>query len=63
MHTYKWNRKNSRWKQSRITLRQWFGFIRCSNKGTIAGYLSCNYAGSRRFKVGSVRDHILGFKA
>ena len=41
-----------------------FGFI-CdgkSNNGTIGGYLSCNYAGSRRFKVGSVRDHILGFK-
>ena len=33
-----------------------------SNKGTIAGYLSCNFAGSRRFKVGSVRDHILGFR-
>jgi len=41
-----------------------FGFIQngISNKGTIAGYLSCNYAGSRRFKVGSVRDHVLGFK-
>ena len=41
-----------------------FGFIKegKSNKGTIAGYLSCNYAGSRRFKVGSVRDHILGFR-
>ena len=41
-----------------------FGFIKDgrSNKGTIAGYLSCNFAGSRRFKVGSVRDHILGFK-
>ena len=41
-----------------------FGYINNgkSNKGTIAGYLSCNYAGSRRFKVGSVRDHILGFK-
>ena len=41
-----------------------FGFIENgkSNKGTIAGYLSCNFAGSRRFKVGSVRDHILGFK-
>jgi len=41
-----------------------FGFIQSgiSNKGTIAGYLSCNYAGSRRFKVGSVRDHVLGFK-
>jgi glycolate oxidase FAD binding subunit len=24
--------------------------------------LSCNYAGSRRFKVGSVRDHVLGFQ-
>ena len=41
-----------------------FGYIidGKSNKGTIAGYLSCNYAGSRRFKVGSVRDHVLGFK-
>ena len=41
-----------------------FGFIQNgkSNKGTIAGYLACNYAGSRRFKVGSVRDHILGFR-
>ena len=33
-----------------------------SNKGTVAGYLSCNFAGSRRFKVGSARDHILGFR-
>jgi len=41
-----------------------FGFIKSgkSDKGTIAGYLACNYAGSRRFKVGSVRDHILGFR-
>jgi len=41
-----------------------FGFIQSgkSNKGTIAGYLACNYAGSRRFKVGSVRDHVLGFR-
>ena len=41
-----------------------FGYIEDgkSNKGTVAGYLSCNYAGSRRFKVGSVRDHILGFR-
>ena len=41
-----------------------FGFIQNgkSNKGTIGGYVSCNFAGSRRFKVGSVRDHILGFR-
>ena len=41
-----------------------FGYVKngVSNKGTVAGYLSCNYAGSRRFKVGSVRDHVLGFK-
>ena len=41
-----------------------FGYIEDgkSKKGTVAGYLSCNYAGSRRFKVGSVRDHILGFR-
>jgi glycolate oxidase FAD binding subunit len=41
-----------------------FGFIENgkSNKGTIGGYLSCNFSGSRRFKVGSARDHILGFR-
>ena len=41
-----------------------FGFIEKgkSNKGTIGGYISCNFAGPRRFKVGSVRDHILGFR-
>jgi glycolate oxidase FAD binding subunit len=41
-----------------------FGYIKDgkTNKGTIGGYLSCNYAGSRRFKVGSVRDHVLGFR-
>ena len=41
-----------------------FGFIERgkSNTGTIGGYLSCNFAGSRRFKVGSARDHILGFR-
>ncbi len=33
------------------------------NLGTIGGVMSCNFAGPRRFKVGSVRDHILGFKA
>ena len=31
-------------------------------EGTIGGTLSCNFSGSRRFKVGSARDHILGFK-
>ncbi len=41
-----------------------FGFIQGgkSDKGTIGGYVSCNFAGSRRFKSGSVRDHILGFR-
>jgi len=41
-----------------------FGYINCSksNKGTAAGHLSCNFSGSRRFKSGSVRDHILGFR-
>ena len=33
-----------------------------SNKGTAAGHVSCNFSGSRRFKVGSIRDHILGFR-
>ena len=33
-----------------------------SNYGTAAGQVSCNISGPRRFKVGSVRDHVLGFK-
>ncbi len=33
-----------------------------SSEGSIGGVISCNFAGSRRFKVGSVRDHVLGFK-
>ena len=41
-----------------------FGYIKDgkSNKGTAGGCVSCNFAGSRRFKVGSVRDFILGFR-
>ena len=41
-----------------------FGYIVSgkSNKGTAAGSVSCNFAGSRRFKVGSVRDYVLGFR-
>ena len=41
-----------------------FGYISSSksNKGTAAGCLSCNFSGSRRFKSGSVRDHVLGFR-
>ena len=34
-----------------------------SNSGSIGGVVACNFAGSRRFKVGSVRDHLLGFQA
>jgi glycolate oxidase FAD binding subunit len=33
-----------------------------SNEGTIGGTIACNFAGPRRLKVGSARDHILGFK-
>ena len=41
-----------------------FGFLfeGKSNEGTIGGVISSNFAGPRRFKVGSARDHILGFK-
>ena len=41
-----------------------FGYLKDgkSNKGTAGGCVSCNFAGSRRFKVGSVRDFILGFR-
>ena len=42
-----------------------FGYLfsgksRC---GTAAGQVASNISGPRRFKVGSTRDHILGFKA
>ena len=33
-----------------------------SNYGTAGGQVSCNISGPRRFKVGSIRDHILGFR-
>ena len=41
-----------------------FGPLFCGskNEGTIGGVVSCNFAGPRRFKVGSARDHILGFR-
>ena len=32
-------------------------------KGSLGGLLACNLAGSRRLKVGSARDHFLGFTA
>ena len=37
-------------------------FSGSNNEGTIGGVVSCNFAGPRRFKVGSARDHILGFR-
>jgi len=33
-----------------------------SDYGTAGGQVACNISGSRRFKVGSVRDHVLGFR-
>ncbi len=41
------------------------GYMFCgkSNKGTASGHVSCNFSGSRRFKVGSIRDHVIGFRA
>jgi len=33
-----------------------------SDFGTAGGQVACNISGSRRFKVGSVRDHVLGFR-
>ncbi len=34
-----------------------------SYSGTIGGMVACNLSGPRRFEVGSLRDHLLGFKA
>tara|TARA_B100001123_G_scaffold100004_1_gene115472 strand:+ start:7692 stop:8972 length:1281 start_codon:yes stop_codon:yes gene_type:complete len=41
-----------------------FGFLLNgkSDYGTAAGQVSCNISGPRRFKTGSVRDHVLGFR-
>jgi len=41
-----------------------FGFLFTgkTNYGTAAGQIACNISGPRRFKVGSVRDHVLGFR-
>ena len=41
-----------------------FGFLfeGKSNGGTIGGVIACNFAVPRRFKVGSARDHVLGFQ-
>ena len=33
-----------------------------SNYGTAGGQAACNISGPRRFKVGSIRDHVLGFR-
>jgi len=33
-----------------------------SDYGTAAGQVACNISGSRRFKIGSIRDHVLGFR-
>ena len=32
------------------------------DEGSIGGVISCNFSGPRRFKVGSARDHVLGFQ-
>ena len=41
-----------------------FGYLlnEKSDFGTAAGQVACNISGSRRLKVGSVRDHVLGFR-
>ena len=43
---------------------QSFGYLftGVKNLGTIGGAISTNFSGSRRFKVGSARDHVLGIK-
>ena len=37
-------------------------FLGKSDYGTVAGHVACNISGPRRFKAGSVRDHVLGFR-
>jgi glycolate oxidase FAD binding subunit len=38
-------------------------FTGTSNFGTAGGQVACNISGPRRFKSGSIRDHVLGFRA
>ena len=33
-----------------------------NNKGSVGGAVACNLSGSRRFRAGALRDHILGFR-
>ncbi len=33
-----------------------------NDEGTMGGVIACNFAGPRRFKSGSARDHVLGFQ-
>ena len=41
----------------------WFFFLNGeSDYGTAGGQVACNISGPRRFKVGSIRDHVLGFR-
>ena len=42
-----------------------FGYLfsGISNCGTAGGQVACNISGPRRFKAGSTRDHVLGFRA
>ena len=40
-----------------------FLFLGKSNCGTAAGQVACNISGPRRFRSGSTRDHVLGFRA
>ena len=42
-----------------------FGYLlnEKTDYGTAGGQVACNISGPRRFKVGSVRDHVLGFRA
>ena len=37
-------------------------FSGIKNEGSIGGVVACNFAGPRRFKAGSARDHVLGFQ-
>lgn len=39
-----------------------FGPLLGTGGGTLAGALSCNLGGPRRFKAGAARDHFLGFR-
>ena len=65
MHEPQRNRKRIKKNKQQLAFEPIdFGYLFSgkSDYGTAGGLVSCNISGPRRFKAGSVRDHVLGFR-